>query len=97
MKHLKTFENSNIDFFDKIKNSLLEIRNLEQKILDYISYTEDYNSPGFYISNDDCINIITDSNNNSRLNFRYCDGDKEEFNRFLNDPELFKNSDKYNL
>lgn len=111
-KKMKNFEefiyenvenDTDIDYFEKISNYLKEIRNLESKILDYLSYTENYNPPGFFIKDiylglsRDTLIIVTDSNNNSNLNFYIDKKNRNDFNLFLNDPELYKNKEKFNL
>lgn len=45
----KIYESSNTDYYSVIYNNLLEINNFKELIIDYISYTEKYNPPGFFI------------------------------------------------
>ncbi len=95
MKHIKLFEN----YFNKVSENLKEKEKLEKLILKYISWKHDYSPTGFYIKNivmtDDDIIITTDSNNNQYRTFYITD--KDEFDKFCKNPELFKETEKYNL
>jgi hypothetical protein len=104
-KYTQIIESNNIDYYSKLMTALTEVQNFKEKILEYISYKENYNPPGFFIESINIvegeIRVLTDSDNNSYMSWFIGNNkssfNKDDFNRFLNDPEVYKNSKKYNL